>query len=153
MAGASANLGQSANWRALFEGFPPLARVMNRLPTPMQKWVFLGFFTRSCLQGNESTCWGECHESVFKLCHCSQVTEWALQLCGMGNCRDGEKLLCNTCTTFIFDAEEVSGLEAEPYNTNTSPSKIFVILPMQMFIMDVGIISCFSIFSWLFYKK
>ena len=75
MANASATLGQSANWRALFEGFPPLARVMNWRPAPMQKGVFLGFFTRICLQGNESTCLGECHESVFKLCHYSQVTE------------------------------------------------------------------------------
>ena len=43
MAGASANLRQSANWRALFEGFPPLVRVLNWLPAPMQKGVFLGF--------------------------------------------------------------------------------------------------------------
>ena len=69
MAGASANLGQSANWHALFEGFPPLAWVLNWMPEPMQKGVFLGFFTRIFLQGNESTCLGECHESVFKLCH------------------------------------------------------------------------------------
>ena len=75
MVGASATLGQSTNWHALFEGFPPLARVMNWLTVPMKKGVFLGFFTRSCLQGNESTCLEECHESVFKLCHCSQVTE------------------------------------------------------------------------------
>ena len=75
MAGASATLRQSANWRALFEGFPPLARVLNWLPAPMQKGVFLGFSTRICLQGNESTCLGECHESVFKLCHYSQVME------------------------------------------------------------------------------
>ena len=75
MAGASVTLGQSAIWRALFEGFPPLAQVLNWLPAPMQKGVFLGFFTRSCLQGNESTCLGECHESVFKLCHYSQVME------------------------------------------------------------------------------
>ena len=75
MAGVGATLRQSANWRALFEGFPPLARVLNRLPAPMQKGVFLGFFTSSCLQGNESTCLGECHQSVFKLCHCSQVTK------------------------------------------------------------------------------
>ena len=71
MAGASATLGQSANWRALFGGFAPLARGLNWVPAPMQKELFLGFFTRSCLQGNESTCLGECHESVFNLCHCS----------------------------------------------------------------------------------
>ena len=75
MAGTSVTLGQSANWRTLFEGFPPLARVMNWLPALMQKGVFLGFFTRSCLQGNESTCLEECHESIFKSCCCSQVME------------------------------------------------------------------------------
>ena len=75
MAGASATLKQSANWHALFEGFPPLAQVMNWLPAPMQNGVFLWFFTRICLQGNESTCLGEFHESFFKLCHYSQVTE------------------------------------------------------------------------------
>ena len=75
MAGASATLGQSANCRTLFEGFPPLARVLNWLPAPMQKDVFLGFFTRRCLQGNESSCSEGCHESVFKSCLCSQVTE------------------------------------------------------------------------------
>ena len=75
MVGASATLRQSANWRALFEGFPPLAQVLNFLPAPMQKGVFLGFFTRSCLQGNESSCSEECHESGFKSCHCLQVTE------------------------------------------------------------------------------
>ena len=90
-------LRQSTSCRALFERFPPLARVLNWLPAPMQKGVFLGFFTRSCLQGNESSCSEGCHESGFKSCHYSQVTEWALQLCGMGNCRDGEKLLCNRC--------------------------------------------------------
>ena len=74
MAGASATLRQSANWRALFGGFSPLARGLNCVPAPMQKELFLGFFM-SCLQGNESTCLGKCHESVFQLCHCSQVTE------------------------------------------------------------------------------
>ena len=53
MAGASATLRQSTNWHALFEGFLPLARVLNWLLAPMQKGVFLGFFTRSCPQGNE----------------------------------------------------------------------------------------------------
>ena len=42
----SVTLGQSANWHALFEGFSPLALVLNWLPAPMQKEVFLGFFTR-----------------------------------------------------------------------------------------------------------
>ena len=97
MAGASATLRQSANWHALFEGFPPLARVLNWLLALMKKVVFLGFFTRSCLQDNESSCSKRCHESGFKSCRCSQVTEWALQLCGMGNCRDSDKLLCNRC--------------------------------------------------------
>ena len=73
MASASATLGQSANWPALFEGFPPFARVLNWLPALMQKGVFLGFFSRSCLQGNERTCSKGCHESVFKSCLCSQV--------------------------------------------------------------------------------
>ena len=75
MVGASTTLGQSANWRALFEGFNPLARVLNWLPAPMQKGVFLGFFNRRCLQGDESTCSRECHESIFKLYHFSQVTK------------------------------------------------------------------------------
>ena len=75
MVGASATLRQSANWHALFGGFALLVQGLNRVPAPMQKELFLGFFSRSCLQGNEITCLGECHESVFKLCHYSQVTE------------------------------------------------------------------------------
>ena len=35
MAGVSVTLGQSAILRALFEGFPPLARVLNWLLAPM----------------------------------------------------------------------------------------------------------------------
>ena len=74
MVGAGETLRQSTNWCTLFGGFPPLARGLNWVPAPMQKELFLGFFT-SCLQGNESTFLGECHESVFKLCHYSQVTK------------------------------------------------------------------------------
>ena len=75
MVGVSATLRQSANWHALFEGFPPLARVLNWLPAPMQKEVFLWFFAKRCLQGNESSCSEGCHEIIFKSCLCSQVTE------------------------------------------------------------------------------
>ena len=38
-------LGQSTNWRALFGGFPPLARGQNWLVVPRPKGLFLGFFT------------------------------------------------------------------------------------------------------------
>ena len=75
MDGVGATLRQSTNWRALFGGFSPLAQGLNCVPAPMQKGVFLGFFSRRCLQGDESTCSGECHESIFKLCHYSQVTK------------------------------------------------------------------------------
>ena len=51
MAGTSVNLGQSANWRDLFEGFSPLARVLNWLPVPMQKGVFLGFSVGDVFRG------------------------------------------------------------------------------------------------------
>ena len=51
MAGTSVTLGQSANWHALFEWFPPLARVLNWLPAPMQKGVFLGFFYKELYSG------------------------------------------------------------------------------------------------------
>ena len=97
MAGASATLRQSASWCTLFGGFFPFVRGLNWVPAPMKKELFLVFFTRSCLQGNESSCSEGCHESGLKSCHCSQVTEWALQLCGMGNFWDGDKLLCNRC--------------------------------------------------------
>ena len=75
MAGAGATLRKSANWRALFGGFAPLARGLKCVPAPMKKELFLGFCTRICLEGNESSCSEGCHESVFKLCHCSQVME------------------------------------------------------------------------------
>ena len=38
--GAIATLRQSANWRALFGGFPPLARAVHSEPTLMQKGLF-----------------------------------------------------------------------------------------------------------------
>ena len=66
MSCASVTLGQSANWRALFEGFPPLVRVLNWLPAPMQKGVFLGVFSgndqqkQCCPHGNG------CNDGIFK---------------------------------------------------------------------------------------
>ena len=38
-------LGQSASWRPLFGGFPPLARGLNWLVAPRPKGLFLGLFT------------------------------------------------------------------------------------------------------------
>ena len=95
MASASATLRQSTNWRSLFELFPPLAQVLNWLPAPMQKGVFLGFFTRSCLQGNESSC----TENVMKVISSHVTTHRSRNEPSNvrdGDCRDGDKLLCNT---------------------------------------------------------
>ena len=97
MAGASATLRQSANWCALFEGFPPLARVMNWIPAPMQKGVFLGFFHKELSSGQ----WNYMFRGM--LWKCFQVMS-LLTGHGMnppivrdGDCRDGDKLLCNRC--------------------------------------------------------
>ena len=51
MVGAGATLWQNAHWRALFGGFPPLAQGLHYGTVPMEKGLFLGFFTRRCLQG------------------------------------------------------------------------------------------------------
>ena len=48
-------------------------------------------------QKNDCPCQGGCHESGFRLCHYSQVTEKGPPMCGTGDCRDGDKLLCNIC--------------------------------------------------------
>jgi len=51
LVGAGPTLGQSTNWRALFVGFPPLARAVHWETAPMEKGGFLGVFCRRCLQG------------------------------------------------------------------------------------------------------
>ena len=94
--GMSNSLGQSASWRTLFGGFSPLARGLNWLVVPRPKDQFLWFFKGEFLQRNDYPCQGGCHESGFRLFHCSQVTEKALQCERQGDCRDSDKLLCNT---------------------------------------------------------
>ena len=42
MAGSSVTLRQSANWRTLFEGFPPLAREASSVPAPMGEIIQKG---------------------------------------------------------------------------------------------------------------
>jgi len=49
--GATATLRQSTNWRALFGGFPPLARLLHCGPALMEKGLFLWVFCRRSLQG------------------------------------------------------------------------------------------------------
>ena len=82
--GASNTLGQSTSWHALFGGFSPLARGLNWLVAPRPKDQFLGFFKGKFLQRNDFPCKGGCHETGFRLCHCSQVMGKALQCAGWG---------------------------------------------------------------------
>jgi len=51
LVGAGPTLRQSANWRALFVGFPPLARAVHWETAPMEKEAFLRVFCRRCLKG------------------------------------------------------------------------------------------------------
>jgi len=51
LVGGGLTLRQSTNWRALFVGFPPLARAVHWETAPMEKGGFLGVFCRRCLLG------------------------------------------------------------------------------------------------------
>jgi len=52
LVGAGTTLGQSANWRALFVGFPPLARAVHWETAPMEKGGFLGVFLQEMSSGH-----------------------------------------------------------------------------------------------------
>ena len=64
--GAGTTLGQSANWRGLSVNFPPLARVHNGLPAPMQKQVFLGVCSGNDKQEKCCPHGKGCNEGIFK---------------------------------------------------------------------------------------
>ena len=51
LVGAGPTLRQSANWCALFVGFPPLARAVHWETAPIVKGAFLRVFCRRCLLG------------------------------------------------------------------------------------------------------
>jgi len=51
LVGAGPTLRQSANWRALFVGFPPLARPLHLETALTEKEAFLRVLCRRCLQG------------------------------------------------------------------------------------------------------
>ena len=82
--GASETHGKSANWHALYGGFPPLARGLNWIVAPRKKYMFLGVFKGKFLQGNAFPYARGCHESGFRSCYCSQVTGIAIQCAGRG---------------------------------------------------------------------
>ena len=72
---------------------------------PRPKGLFLGLFIGNYLQRNDFPCQGGCHESGFRSCHCSQVMNKGPLICRTGNCRDGDKLLCNSHCFHCKDPE------------------------------------------------
>ena len=97
MVGAGAALWHSANWHALFGGFAPFGARAELWNHTNGKRAIFRVFCKEMSSGQWKLIFRGMQWKYFQVLSLLMGHRMSPPMCGMGNGRDGDKLLCNRC--------------------------------------------------------